>query len=274
MAATIQSPIATSSPFTSMNPTTTEHDFRFPRRPDDHYASNSQSQSQSQSHAQQAQAQAHTQTQTRAHSKASPSELPAGLRDLRLDLSAALYPNAQDDFLKTSEFPPFQKATMDSSQSPEEMQKEDPLATQVWKFFSKTKHMLPNQQRMENLTWRMMALNLRKKQQEEERARSAITHHLLIASIFFFLRRFFKTVPCPGSGVVFFLFYFLIPTAMPLTDLANHCGMMQARSICAGTCTTSCYARCDIQCQPTQRHRPVAQVVRTEREPPRTHESR
>ncbi|KAK1655920.1 hypothetical protein BDP81DRAFT_444563 [Colletotrichum phormii] len=175
MAATIQSPIATSSPFTSMNPTTTEHDFRFPRRPDDHYASTSQShsQSQSQSHAHQAQAQAHTQTQTRAHSKASRSEMPAGLRDLRLDLSAALYPNAQDDFLKISEFPPFQKTTMDSSQSPEEMQKEDPLATQVWKFFSKTKHMLPNQQRMENLTWRMMALNLRKKQQEEERARLA-----------------------------------------------------------------------------------------------------
>ncbi|GKT62342.1 nitrogen regulatory protein area [Colletotrichum tofieldiae] len=152
MAASTASPIATSSPFTSMNPTTTEHDFRFPRRPDDHYGGTSQSQ---------------------AHSKASPSDLPAGLRDLRLDLSAALYPSAQDEFLKNSDFPPFQKATMDSHQSPEDMQKEDPLATQVWKFFSKTKHMLPNQQRMENLTWRMMAFNLRKKQQEEEKARLA-----------------------------------------------------------------------------------------------------
>ncbi|KAF6838867.1 GATA zinc finger [Colletotrichum plurivorum] len=152
MAASISSPISTSSPFTSMNPTTTEHDYRFPRRPDDHAAVMSHSQ---------------------AHSKNSPSELPAGLRDLRLDLTAALYPNAHDDFLRNSAFPPFQKADMQSTQSPEEMQKEDPLATQVWKFFSKTKHMLPNQQRMENLTWRMMTLNLRKKQQEEERARLA-----------------------------------------------------------------------------------------------------
>ncbi|KAK2001209.1 GATA zinc finger protein [Colletotrichum falcatum] len=147
MAAGTPSPIAASSPFTSMNPTTTEHDFRFPRRPDNHCADTSQSQ---------------------AHSKASPSDLPAGLRDLRLDLSAALYPNAHDGFLKNSDFPPFQKTAMDSYQSPDDMQKEDPLATQVWKFFSKTKHMLPNQQRMENLTWRMMAVNLRKKRQEEE----------------------------------------------------------------------------------------------------------
>ncbi|OLN97257.1 Nitrogen regulatory protein areA [Colletotrichum chlorophyti] len=155
MAASTTSPIATSSPFTSMNPTTTEHDYRFPRRPDEHYAASPQQQS------------------PHAHSRPSPSELPAGLRDLRLDLSVALYPNAQDDFLRNSAFAPFQKANMDSHQSPEEMQKEDPLATQVWKFFSKTKQMLPNQQRMENLTWRMMALNLRKKQQEEERVRLA-----------------------------------------------------------------------------------------------------
>ncbi|KAI8217405.1 Nitrogen regulatory protein areA [Colletotrichum sp. SAR 10_77] len=137
-----------------MNPTSTEHDYRFPRRPDDPFATIT--------------------SQPQAHSKASPSELPAGLRDLRLDLSAALYPNAQDDFLRNSAFPPFQKASaMESNQSPEDMQREDPLATQVWKFFSKTKQMLPNQQRMENLTWRMMALNLRKKKMEEEKARLA-----------------------------------------------------------------------------------------------------
>lgn len=55
------------------------------------------------------------------------------------------------------------------SGSVEQMQSEDPLAAQIWKFFSKTKKQLPNQQRMENLTWRMMALNLRKRQQQEER---------------------------------------------------------------------------------------------------------
>ncbi|KAJ3501505.1 hypothetical protein NMY22_g18906 [Coprinellus aureogranulatus] len=46
--------------------------------------------------------------------------------------------------------------------------KEDPLATQVWKMYAKTKANLPNQQRMENLTWRMMALALKKKERDEK----------------------------------------------------------------------------------------------------------
>jgi len=51
--------------------------------------------------------------------------------------------------------------------NPEEMQKKDPLATQIWKLYARTKKSLPNQQRMENLTWRMMAMTLRRKRQEE-----------------------------------------------------------------------------------------------------------
>jgi GATA-binding protein, other eukaryote len=51
--------------------------------------------------------------------------------------------------------------------SPDEMQKKDPLATQIWRLYSKTKKQLPNQERMENLTWRMMAMNLRKRKQED-----------------------------------------------------------------------------------------------------------
>lgn len=50
--------------------------------------------------------------------------------------------------------------------SPEEMQKKDPLATQVWKLYSKAKTQLPNAERMENLTWRMMSMNLRRKELE------------------------------------------------------------------------------------------------------------
>lgn len=49
-----------------------------------------------------------------------------------------------------------------------QLAKEDPLATQVWKMYAKTKAGLPNQQRMENLTWRMMALALKKKEKEEK----------------------------------------------------------------------------------------------------------
>ena len=45
------------------------------------------------------------------------------------------------------------------------MQKKDPLATQIWKLYSRTKTNLPNQERMENLTWRMMAMHLRRREQ-------------------------------------------------------------------------------------------------------------
>ncbi|KAI0087981.1 hypothetical protein BDY19DRAFT_202927 [Irpex rosettiformis] len=51
---------------------------------------------------------------------------------------------------------------------PEKLAKEDPLATQVWRMYAKTKANLPHGQRMENLTWRMMALALKKKKEEEE----------------------------------------------------------------------------------------------------------
>jgi len=45
--------------------------------------------------------------------------------------------------------------------------KEDPLATQVWKMYARTKAKLPHAQRMENITWRMMALALKKKKEDE-----------------------------------------------------------------------------------------------------------
>lgn len=57
--------------------------------------------------------------------------------------------------------------------SPEEMQKKDPLATQIWKLYSKTRSRLPNSERMENLTWRMMSMNLRRKEMER---RGLVTH--------------------------------------------------------------------------------------------------
>lgn len=50
---------------------------------------------------------------------------------------------------------------------PEALAKEDPLATQVWKMYARTKATLPHAQRMENLTWRMMALALKKKKEDE-----------------------------------------------------------------------------------------------------------
>ena len=73
--------------------------------------------------------------------------------------------------LQESFFPAWQDdATGEDLDSPEEMRKKDPLGTRLWKLYSRTKTQLPNQERLENLTWRMMSMNL--KRQEEERKRS------------------------------------------------------------------------------------------------------
>ncbi|PKY01977.1 hypothetical protein P168DRAFT_39458 [Aspergillus campestris IBT 28561] len=74
----------------------------------------------------------------------------------------------QDGLLQDSLFPEWKSGTPRGSvDSPDEQQKRDPLATQIWKLYSRTKSQLPNQERMENLTWRMMAVSL--KRQELER---------------------------------------------------------------------------------------------------------
>lgn len=51
-------------------------------------------------------------------------------------------------------------------ETPEELQKKDPLGIQIWRLYSRTKTQLPNQERMDNLAWRMMSMNLRRQQAE------------------------------------------------------------------------------------------------------------
>lgn len=53
-------------------------------------------------------------------------------------------------------------------ESPEEMQKKDPLGTQIWKLYAKQKGQLPNSERLENLSWRMMSMNLRRRELERQ----------------------------------------------------------------------------------------------------------
>ncbi|TIB28936.1 hypothetical protein E3P84_03903 [Wallemia ichthyophaga] len=45
--------------------------------------------------------------------------------------------------------------------------KDDPIASQVWKLYAKHKSSIPNAQRMENLSWRMMMMSLRRKKHSE-----------------------------------------------------------------------------------------------------------
>ncbi len=49
----------------------------------------------------------------------------------------------------------------------DEMQKRDLLPVQIWEHYNKTKEHLPNQDRLRNLTWRMMAKNSKRKEEDQ-----------------------------------------------------------------------------------------------------------
>jgi GATA-binding protein len=142
---------AQSNPTTSTTTSITEHDFRFPRRPAEQKPGEGFS------------AKAclpHLGATNSTTENASASEVD------KLDFSAAI--SARKELLRESFFPTWKDdAAGEELDSPDEMQKKDPLATQIWRLYSKTKKQLPNHERMENLTWRMMAMSLRKRRQEE-----------------------------------------------------------------------------------------------------------
>ena len=92
----------------------------------------------------------------------------AQIRD-KLDISPE-NKQTRKDFLREPLFPDWKDdAASADLGNPDEMQKKDPLVSEVWKFYSKTKTQLPNQERMENLTWRMMTINLKRKEREQAR---------------------------------------------------------------------------------------------------------
>ncbi|RAL10969.1 uncharacterized protein BO97DRAFT_454669, partial [Aspergillus homomorphus CBS 101889] len=95
--------------------------------------------------------------------------------DLSFDspISPADSSQAHDGLLHDSLFPEW-KSPRESTDCSDEMQRNDPLATQIWKLYSRTKAQLPNQERMENLTWRMMAMSLRRKERERVEQSSGI----------------------------------------------------------------------------------------------------
>ncbi|KXJ94375.1 hypothetical protein Micbo1qcDRAFT_202246 [Microdochium bolleyi] len=134
------------SPYT-MHTTTAEHDFRFPRRPLGYINPSQPGQ---------------------ARKPAGFDTAAMGAFDL--DFSEPV-DTPGHSILQTSMFPALQNGLSGQDETFEDMRQKDPLATQIWKFFSKTKQNLPHQGRMENLTWRMMHVDLRK-QQQEARARS------------------------------------------------------------------------------------------------------
>jgi len=166
---------AQSNPTSSNSTSTTQHDFRFPRRPVEQEPDEA-STSPSDTVPPYIGATANAKTNTFPNTQDSGAGSSA--QD-KLDLSVAS--NARKELLRESFFPAWKDdAAGEELDSPDEMQKKDPLATQIWRLYSKTKKQLPNQERMENLTWRMMAMNLRKRRQEEA-ARYVLQYHTAIS---------------------------------------------------------------------------------------------
>ena len=103
-------------------------------------------------------------TSSAIHSLTSASTLST--LESKLDLSPS-NTAARTGLLRDSVFNDWKDdATTLETDNPEEMQKKDPLGTQIWKLYHKQKGQLPNSERLENLTWRMMSMNLRRKELE------------------------------------------------------------------------------------------------------------
>lgn len=126
-------PSVTASPAFTMAPTPTEHDWRFPRRP----------------------------------GREDPQRFKETLQAIDATDNAA-----SSKLLGPALFPLLQNANGGNNETAEEMQQNDPLATQMWKFFAKTKQNIPNQDRMENLTWRMMGVGMRKRKEQMQQKKS------------------------------------------------------------------------------------------------------
>jgi GATA-binding protein len=112
----------------------------------------------------------HSDASSSTSARAQGSNVTSPTQDLGIDHLDRPAPEAiaRNEVLRETMFPDWKDdSSAEALESPEEMQKKDPLGTQIWKLYSRTKTRLPNQERMENLTWRMMAMNLRRREQIE-----------------------------------------------------------------------------------------------------------
>lgn len=79
--------------------------------------------------------------------------------------------------------------------SPDEMAKKDPLASQVWKAYAKDRGAMPNGARMENLTWRLMHLTLKKTEEREAKEAAAAAAAAAAVTV-----KQEETIPEPAPG--------------------------------------------------------------------------
>ncbi|GAA5895246.1 hypothetical protein JCM8208_005947 [Rhodotorula glutinis] len=64
-------------------------------------------------------------------------------------------------------------STIIDEESAEVLSRKDPIAAQVWRMFHKAKNTMPNGARMENLTWRLVSMTLKKRREDSAASASA-----------------------------------------------------------------------------------------------------
>ncbi|KAF2210781.1 hypothetical protein CERZMDRAFT_106625 [Cercospora zeae-maydis SCOH1-5] len=96
-----------------------------------------------------------------------PTRLDLDESEARKGLLRESFFHFKDDYPASASATTASRADADA-ETPEEMQKNDPLGTQIWKLYHKTKGQLPNSERLENLSWRMMSMNLKRKELERQ----------------------------------------------------------------------------------------------------------
>ncbi|KAJ1498451.1 hypothetical protein HMI56_004979, partial [Coelomomyces lativittatus] len=106
-------------------------------------------------------------TQTHAHAHAHTRSLLPTVELFSKILSSNLFPPVPTT-TTTSCFLNLNKLTVSSSSSSSSstLQKEEDNQ-ELWKLYTKAKDALPNGKRLENLTWRLMALSIHAKSEEE-----------------------------------------------------------------------------------------------------------
>lgn len=140
---------------------------------------------------------------------------------VKLDLSPK-HRAVRDQLLKHTYFPDSPAQSLDDL---DDMDKQDPLQAQVWKMYKDQKAELPNKERMENLTWRMMNIKLRKMMQDKDKeaqdpARYGYQPVLQLREAKMDSR---LTIPCLTADL-------LLPAIRPLAPLESRNCVLPART--------------------------------------------
>ncbi|KAK4187298.1 nitrogen catabolic enzyme regulatory protein [Podospora australis] len=196
MATSAAPSFSATSPLGSMNPTMTEHDFRFPRRPAE--ADPLAAFNQTQRHKAERErvtaaappapgaqtpitgsvgtnktAAAAGGAATTTTSTGAPPHQPGARYALLPFNMPRSFVTEYHKFLYDNTFTPYERhAGLNNNVKPyQEMQTEDSLSFEIWKLFARTKQLLPNQARLSNMTWRRQSMMMAKQAKMVEEAK-------------------------------------------------------------------------------------------------------